>query len=98
MRNLPFVLVFCAFGLPAAAEVTHNYEGRFGVAYQSDAAPGQSRTRPLYEGRYTSTFTQRSDNGLTFRFELDVIVGNMPERGARHRQAAGQISVGTDRN
>lgn len=98
MRQLPVVLLACAFGLPAAAEVTHNFEGRFGVGYQSDAATGQSRTRSLYEGRYTTRFTERTDNGLTFRFELDVIVGNMPERGARYRPAAGQLGVGTDRN
>ncbi len=72
---IPFLLLTTA--APAAAEVTHVVQGRFGVSYSS-AAGGQ--TQPLYEGRYTTTFSHQSDNGLTFRFELGVALGNIDER------------------
>lgn len=61
--------------VPAAADVTHSYEGRFGVRYDS-AAPAGQQTRSLYEGRYTTTFTHQLDSGMRFRFDIGVLVSN----------------------
>lgn len=83
MRLISLVALTLAAAPVQAFEVTHSYGGRFGVAYSSNA--GQDRTHPLYEGRYTLGTVHRADNGLTFRFELDVIVGNLPDRGRDHR-------------
>ncbi|MEZ5750997.1 MAG: hypothetical protein R3D60_03170 [Paracoccaceae bacterium] len=65
---------------PALADVSHSYGGRFGVSYQRDpnAAPGT--TSVLYEGRYTTTFSHQTDNGLRFRFQVDLSVGNLAPR------------------
>lgn len=63
---------------PATAEVLQSFDGRFGVAYTSDPNGGPGQTRTLYQGRYTVALTQRTDNGMTFRFELQVIAGNIP--------------------
>ena len=78
----------------ASAEVTHHIDARFGVGYRSDASRSQSQLQPLYEGRYSATFTERADNGMTFRFELSVVVGNLPERGERRPPVNGALSVG----
>ena len=81
MRLFPLAALILAATPLNALEVTHNYGGRFGVAYSS--TDGQSRAHPLYEGRYTLGTVHRADNGLTFRFEMDVIVGNLPNRDRR---------------
>ena len=91
-RLLPALLIVTA--MPATAEVSHRIEGRFGVAYQSNPN-GTGTTQPLYEGRYTSTFSHTADNGLTFRFELGVVVGNIPDRGERASRGAYSIGLGT---
>lgn len=75
------VVLLCLVTTPAMAEVTHRMEGRFGVGYTSDPAPGQPFAQPMYEGRYTMGIAHRADNGMIFRFELGVAVGNLPDRG-----------------
>jgi len=95
-RLLAAVSLLAALTATAAqAEVSHSVSGRFGVAFVSDPAQPQGQARPLYEGRYTTVFTERSDRGLTFRFEMDVIVGNIPEHSDRVRPVTGRFSVGT---
>ena len=82
--RLPAALSILLFAAPVQAlEITHSYGGRFGVAYAE--TEGRGRAHALYEGRYSLGTVHRADNGLTFRFEMDVIVGNMPERGPDHR-------------
>jgi len=80
MYALPLVtlVTLAVSAAPALAEVTitHSIEGRFGVSYVS-SGDGTGRTRPLYEGRYTTTFAHQADNGLRFRFDLGVVIGNM---------------------
>lgn len=82
-----FALLLIAAPLQAAADVTvtHQIEGRFGVSYAT-GPDGRSQAQPLYEGRYTTTFAHDFDNGLTFRFELGVALGNFdPDtRGPRY--------------
>ncbi|MCW1930886.1 hypothetical protein [Pararhodobacter zhoushanensis] len=90
-RLLPVFLIMTA--MPATAEVTHRIEGRFGVAYQS-TPDGGGTTQPLYEGRYTSTFSHTADNGLTFRFELGIVVGNIPDRGERAARDSYSVGLG----
>ena len=89
---LPVLLILGA--VPASAEVSHRIEGRFGVAYQSNPDGSGGTTQPLYEGRYTSTFSHTADNGLTFRFELGVVVGNIPDRGERAARDSYSIGLG----
>lgn len=90
MQILPFatLLTMAVSASPALAEVmvTHSVEGRFGVSYVS-SGNGAGRTQPLYEGRYTTTFAHQTDNGLRFRFDLGVIVGNI-EADRSDRRAA----------
>lgn len=90
-RLLPAILILSA--APAAAEVSHHIEGRFGVAYHA-TGNGTGTTQPLYEGRYTSTFSHTADNGLTFRFELGIVVGNIPDRGERASRDSYSIGLG----
>ena len=93
MRLIALAALTLAAAPVQAFEVTHSYGGRFGVAYSSNA--GQDRTHPLYEGRYSLGTVHRADNGLTFRFEMDVIVGNMPDRGPDRRPANRESLTGT---
>ena len=79
MRPILLALSLTAVAAPAAADVivTHHIEGRFGVAYTTDSS-GASHSQPLYEGRYVTTFQHEYDNGLRFRFELGVALGDLP--------------------
>lgn len=74
--RLFLILLSLLLASPVAADVTHSIEARFGVAYRSGPAGAPGRLQELYEGRYTSTFTHQSDNGLRFRFDLGVAAGN----------------------
>ena len=76
MRAILTALVLLT-AAPATADVTYSVEGRFGVAYSHDAATGQTQARPMYEGRYTTTFSHQADNGVRFRFDLGIVVGNL---------------------
>lgn len=91
-RFLPILSVLAfSLPLPAVAETTviHAIEGRFGVSYASDATGRQSGLQPLYEGRYTTSFLHQSDNGLQFRFDIGIIVGNMdPDRPGHGSRSA----------
>lgn len=90
MRAILLALAISA-AAPAAAEVTHSIEARFGVAYSADANNPQGRMHALYEGRYTSTFTHQADNGLLFRFEFGIIAGNLdPDRRVRQAPVQGE--------
>lgn len=66
---------------PVSADVSHSIEGRFGVAYSSGPGGIGGRAEPLFEGRYTTRLDHQADNGMRFRFELDVMFGNLdPDR------------------
>lgn len=70
----------------AQAEISHRYGGRFGVAYVSDPTIPNGTSRALYEGFFSTSVTHQADNGLRFRFELDIIVGNIDDPRLRHMQ------------
>ncbi|WP_417597948.1 hypothetical protein [Pararhodobacter oceanensis] len=91
MRSLLMALSV-TLASPALADVTHHIDARFGVAYQSDPNSPNGRVQTLYQGRYTSTYTHRADNGLQFRFELGVEVGNFEPR--RPSAMAPNASIG----
>ena len=89
------VLTATAIATPSMADVTHSIETRFGVAYVSDGA--QSRTRGVYSGRYTSTFSHEADNGYTFRFEIELEVGNFsPNRRGEYYLRTSRQHFGAD--
>jgi hypothetical protein len=97
MRLLALAALIAAAAPLHALEVTHNFGGRFGVAYTESAGAG--RSHPLYEGRYTLGTVHRADNGLTFRFELDVVTGNVQDRGpdwpvTDRRRLTGSVGIG----
>lgn len=80
--RLPIAAALVLVTAPVQAlEVTHSYAGRFGVSYAG--SNGQGRAEPLYEGRYTLGLAHRTDNGMTFRFELSVIAGNLTDQDRR---------------
>lgn len=86
MRFSLAALILC-LATPAVAEMTHNYGGRLGVAYVSDPTRPNGQTRALYEGYYATTVTHETDGGLRFRFEFDIIVGNINDpRPLRSRE------------
>ena len=62
---------------PAVAEITTSIDARFGVGYRSDPSNAQSNLQSLYEGRFTTSITHQADNGLQFRFDLGVVIGNI---------------------
>lgn len=78
---------------PAVAEVTHSMSARFGVGYRADQMNPHGSFQSLYEGRYTSSFTHQADNGIRFRFDFEIEVGNFdsPRRG---EMRAPGVSIG----
>jgi len=78
MRLFALILPLILSG-PAFADVTHSIDARFGVSYRQDPSNPTGTARALYEGRYTTSFTHRSDGGLRFRFDLGIVVGNMDD-------------------
>lgn len=97
MRLLALAATLATAAPLHALEVTHNFGGRFGVAYTETA--GQGRTHPMYEGRYTLGTVHRADNGMTFRFELDIVTGNITDRSPDPRpvdrpRMTGAIGIG----
>lgn len=70
----------------AQADMTHRYGGRFGVAYENGPTNPDGRTQALYEGFYSTQVTHQADNGLRFRFELDIVVGNINDPRPVHMQ------------
>ena len=83
---VPAVAALMLFAAPAAAETTvvHSVEGRFGVSYVSDPNAPRGGMQSLYEGRYTASFRHQADNGLQFRFDIGVVVGNIPSDRRGH--------------
>ena len=81
---------------PALADVTHHIDARFGVSYRSDANAPNGRAQPLYQGRYTTTYTHRADNGMQFRFELGVVVGNFEPRRPARLSPSGSLELEFD--
>ncbi len=89
------VLAVMMVPVPSAADVTHSFDTRFGVAYVSDGS--QSQMRGLYSGRYTSTFSHEADSGYVFRFEIELEVGNFsPNAPGAHRIQASPVGFGAD--
>jgi hypothetical protein len=90
LRPILPALFLSTLTLPATADVTvtHRIEGRFGVSYVRDPN-GSEHVQSLYEGRYTTTFQHDFDNGVTFRFELGLALGNLDsdQRGPRYPYA-----------
>lgn len=76
---------------PALADVSYSVGGRFGVAYREDPAHPGGQMMALYEGRYTTTYSHEADNGLRFRFDVSVVVGNLPDD---NRLSVGGVSAG----
>lgn len=97
-RVLVPVLALLCSAVPAMADVAHSYGGRFGVSYQRNPNAVPGTTVVLYEGRYSTTFTHQADNGLRFRFEIDLSVGNItPRRPSEPTvRPAATISLGSD--
>lgn len=81
MRAVSAALILPFLALPAFADiesgtgVEHRVDGRFGVSI-IDGPNGTSGTQGLYEGRYTASFRHTADNGVRFRFDLGVAIGN----------------------
>lgn len=93
--RLPITLALMTLAAPVqAVEVTHNYGMRFGVSYSGSA--GQGRAQNHYEGHYTTRLTHQADNGVTFRFELSIIAGNIPDDERRRPLAplTGSVGIG----
>lgn len=86
LRPLTALAVLILASTSAQAEISHRYGGRFGVAYVSDPNNPNGTSRPMYEGFYSTAITHQADNGLRFRFELDIIVGNIDDPRPRHMQ------------
>ena len=85
---LPAALALLTLAIqPALAETTviHTVEGRFGVSYSSDPNTPRGGLQPLYEGSYTASFLHQADNGLRFRFDIGVVVGNIQSDRPGHR-------------
>lgn len=93
--RLPLATALMILAAPVQAiEVTHSYGGRFGVSYTG--GQGQGRTQGHYEGHYTTRFEHRTDNGVTFRFDLSIIAGNIPDderRGSTARPLTGSVGI-----
>ena len=71
-----FRILPAAARTPAAAEMTQTVETRFGVGYTSDPLQPRGGLQALYEGRYTASFDHQADNGVRFRFDLGIAIGN----------------------
>lgn len=95
MRRLILTLPIL-FASPAVAEVTHSIQTRFGVGYVAHAGQSSGQAQPLYAGRYTSTFSQQSDSGLMFRFELQIDAGNFEPQNPLMQSQTGRWTNGFD--
>jgi hypothetical protein len=73
------LFVTCA-AVPALADVTHHFSGRFGVSYVPDPNGSGMRAQTLYEGSYTARFSHETDAGVRFRFDLGVVMSNFESR------------------
>lgn len=81
LRPIPASLIALALALastPALADVSYSVGGRFGVSYREDPTRPGGQMMALYEGRYTTSYSHQADNGLRFRFDVSVVVGNIP--------------------
>ena len=87
MRLAPALAALVLLAAPAAAQtVTHNFEGRFGVTYDSGARDGAGATRGVHDGQYTMTIRQPFDNGWYFGLSISVAAGNFGRRGPRYHR------------
>ena len=94
LRPIPASLIALALALastPALADVSYSVGGRFGVSYREDPTRPGGQMMALYEGRYTTTYSHEADNGLRFRFDVSVVVGNLPDD---NRLSVGGVSAG----
>jgi hypothetical protein len=87
MRLVPALAALVLLVPPAAAQtVTHSFEGRFGVTYDSGARDGAGATRGVQDGQYTMTIRQPFDNGWYLGLSLSVAAGNFERRGPRQHR------------
>ena len=94
LRPIPASLIALALALastPALADVSYSVGGRFGVSYREDPTRPGGQMMALYEGRYTTSYSHQADNGLRFRFDVSVVVGNLPDD---NRLSVGGVSAG----
>jgi hypothetical protein len=83
---LATVLIVAGTTLPAMADVTHHFRGRFGVSYVPDPNGSGMRAQTFYDGSYTARFTHETDSGVRFRFDLGVVVSNFESPRPRQWQ------------
>ena len=92
LRPIPASLIALALAsTPALADVSYSVGGRFGVSYREDPTRPGGQMMALYEGRYTTSYSHQADNGLRFRFDVSVVVGNLPDD---NRLSVGGVSAG----
>ncbi|MCB1406881.1 MAG: porin [Rhodobacteraceae bacterium] len=80
------------------ADVTHSMQARFGVTYRSNAQGPNGGLQGLYEGRFTSTFAHQADNGLRFRFEIEIESSNFEPYRTDTRVTAHRGTIGLSRD
>jgi predicted porin len=72
-------LVAALLAAPAAqAEFYHRIDTHFGVVATRDAATGTTTTQPIAGTALTLGWQTQMDNGMRFRFELELDLRNSP--------------------